>query len=311
MYSNDDYKKYLKTFTDQNVRSDGRPMHHARETTFLRGVLTRNTYGSALIRMGNTRVVAAVTLSVGRPTAASPNYGEVDVSVTMGPLCSPLLGPSGRPTTLPTMTLASAEGINSNYSSNGKTSMPTEASVLESFLRRTLLQSGILQLSDLCIQEGKSAWKILISIVCLNHDGNMEDAAFLSAVTALSNTQLPRIVISSQGVVYLKDVDDNRDNTTNNTTKLVWDTFDESKLKLQCIPVPLSIGMFDGKLLVDPSGEEELVLDGILTLIVTSQGQVVSINKPGGAFISSEDLAACLTLATSRAKEIEDAIFKL
>jgi exosome complex component RRP43 len=139
----------------------------------------------------------------------------------------------------------------------------------------------------------------------------MEDAAFLSAVTALSNTLLPRIVISSQGIVYLKDVDDNRNNTTDDTMKLAVDSFDKSTLKLRCIPVPLSIGMFDGKLLVDPSGEEELVLDGILTLIVTSQGQVVSINKPGGAFISSEDLAACLTLATARAKEIEDAIFKL
>jgi exosome complex component RRP43 len=209
------------------------------------------------------------------------------------------------------MNIASAEGMKSNNSSNGKTSMPTEASVLESFVRRTLLQSGIVELSDLCIQEGKSAWKILISIVCLNHDGNMEDAAFLSAVTALSNTQLPRIVISSQGIVYLKDVDDNRNNTTDDTMKLAVDSFDKSTLKLRCIPVPLSIGMFDGKLLVDPSGEEELVLDGILTLIVTSQGQVVSINKPGGAFISSEDLAACLTLATARAKEIEDAIFKL
>lgn len=280
-------------------------MHHARETTLLRGVLTRNTHGSSLIRIGPTRVVAAVTLSVGRPAAASPNYGEMDVSVTMGPLCSSLLGPSGRP-----MSIASVEGAGTGSSSYCK-NMPTEASVVESFLRRTLLQSGIVDLADLCIQEGKSAWKLLISIVCLNHDGNVEDAAFLSAVTALSNTQLPRIVISSQGVVYLRDEEDSNNNNITTTTKCAADSCDKVTLKLRCIPVPLSIGMFDGKLLVDPSSEEELVLDGTLTLVVTSQGQVVSINKPGGAFISSESLAACLTLATARAKEIEDAIFKL
>lgn len=263
-------------------------MHHVRETTLLKGVLTRNTYGSALVRIGNTRVVAAVTLSVGRPTAASPNHGEVDVSVAMGPLCSPLFGPLGRP-------IAFVESSRSSSSKN----LPTESSVIESFVRRTLLRSGIIELSDLCIQEGKSAWKILVSIVCLNHDGNVEDAALLSAVTALANTKLPPTIISSQGIVFIDDAAEDK-----NASRSL-------SLKLRCIPVPLTIGMFDGKFLVDPSGEEELVLDGVLTMVMTSSGQIISVNKPGGAFISPEDLSACLALATGRAKEIEQALLKL
>ena len=55
--------------------------------------------------------------------------------------------------------------------------------------------------------------------------------------------------------------------------------------------------MFDGKFLVDPSSEEEAVLDGMLTVVVISSGQVVSLNKTGGTFILLEDMAACLMFA--------------
>lgn len=270
--------KFLKTFTDQNVRSDGRTMHRVRETTLLKGVFARNTYGSALVRIGNTRMVAGVTLMVGRPSAACPTHGEMDVSVTMGALCSPYLGPSGRP-------------VDNNSS---RKNLPTEASVIESFVQRTLVRSGIVELSDLCIQEGKSAWKLVVSIVCLNHDGSIEDASLLAALTALSDTKLPPAAISKNGVVSIMPHD--------STSDLL------RPLKLRCIPIPLTIGMFDGKFLVDPSCEEEAVLDGMLTVVMTSRGQVVSVNKPGGAFISLEDLAACLTFATGRAKEMENAL---
>jgi exosome complex RNA-binding protein Rrp42 (RNase PH superfamily) len=81
---------------------------------------------------------------------------------TVGALCSPYLGPSGRP-------------VDNNSS---RKNLPTEVSVMESFVQRTLVRSGIVELSDLCIQEGKSAWKSVVSIVCLNHDG-IEDASLL------------------------------------------------------------------------------------------------------------------------------------
>ena len=282
------FQKYLKTFTDENVRPDGRPMHRVRETTIVQGVLTRNTYGSALVRIGDTRVVAGVTLLVGRPAAAYPNHGEMEVSVTVGPLCSPQFGPSGRP-----VLVDGGGGVGRN--------IPTDASTVESFVQRTLLRSGIVDLSDLCIQEGKCAWKLRVSIVCLNHDGNIEDAALLSAVTALSDTKLPATVISSDGIVSIANDSENDEDGKN--------LLSSRPLKLRYVPVPLTIGMFDGKLLVDPSSEEETVLDGLLTVVMTATGQVVTVNKPGGECISPEDLAACMTLATGRAKEIESAIY--
>jgi len=67
--------------------------------------------------------------------------------------------------------------------------------VIESFVQRTLVRSGIVELSDLGIQEGKIAWKLVVSIVCLNHDGNIEDASLLAALTALSDTKLPPTAI--------------------------------------------------------------------------------------------------------------------
>jgi len=82
-----DPKGYLRKFTDSNVRPDARPLHAARPTTVVCSVLTRNSRGSSLIRLGKTQVLTAATLTIGRPPAALPKFGEIDVTLSIGPLC--------------------------------------------------------------------------------------------------------------------------------------------------------------------------------------------------------------------------------
>merc|ERR1739845_319313 len=72
-------------------------------------------------------------------------------------------------------------------------------------------------------------------------------------------------------------------------------------LSLKIIPVSLTVGIFHGKMLVDPTLEEESVCDGNVTIVVDasslkfSSGQpdidgiVLNIQKNGVAMISSKE----------------------
>jgi exosome complex component RRP43 len=45
----------------------------------------------------------------------------------------------------------------------------------------------IVDLADLCIEEGKAVWSLYADIVCINYDGNILDASFLALVCALKD----------------------------------------------------------------------------------------------------------------------------
>ncbi|KAL7489317.1 hypothetical protein ACHAW6_015073 [Cyclotella cf. meneghiniana] len=112
---------YLREFTSRNVRPDGRPFVSSRPVFIQRGVLNRNSYGSAMVTLGGsgsgnydgkensdgmsgdasiggscTRVIAGCTLLVGRPSASTPHHGDIDVFVSASPLSGPRFDLGGR-----------------------------------------------------------------------------------------------------------------------------------------------------------------------------------------------------------------------
>mmetsp|Transcript_43059 Transcript_43059/g.51672 ORF Transcript_43059/g.51672 Transcript_43059/m.51672 type:complete len:302 (+) Transcript_43059:81-986(+) len=282
-----DPRAHLKHYTSHNVRPDGRTLHAVRPTTVLHSVVPRNTRGSALIRLGQTRVMAATTLLVGQPSASRPDCGSLEITCALGPVCSPQYNEMGR--------VNMGEGDDQN-----KIPM-ADASTIESFVQRTLSSSGMINYSDLCITPNKFAWKIRVSIVCLNHDGNVEDAALLAAVAALGDTTLPSTILNEQtGLIETTPSSGN-----------------QKPLKLHCIPIPLTIGYFDNILMADPTLDEESVLDSMVTIVMSSTnedgedgGHLISVNKPGGRSMTARDLGACMQMALGRVKEMELLISK-
>lgn len=260
------------------------------------------------MRMGETQAVAAVTLLVGHPGHATPNRGEIDVALNLSPLCGPKYNIAGGRMTSGETAEAGGGGGGGGVSGVGgedtttgtmnATAAPADPLAIESYVRRTLRTSGIIDPKDLCIEVGKSAWKVRISIVILNHDGNIEDVALLSAVAALADTALPRTIIDDAGDGTVRIVSSgNEENASENGTKL----------QIHNIPVPLTIGVFDGKLLVDPCGMEEEVLQGTVTVVINArkENEILSLNKTGFVLLSPEDMAACVHMGFGRAKEME------
>mmetsp|Transcript_16436 Transcript_16436/g.47205 ORF Transcript_16436/g.47205 Transcript_16436/m.47205 type:complete len:316 (+) Transcript_16436:2496-3443(+) len=296
-----DPRGVLRSFTTKNTRPSGRQHAAARATTIVPSVVPRNTYGSSLVRLGDTQILTAVTLLVGVPGPSTPDEGDCVVSLTVSPICGRGYNLSGR--------VIEGEGGGGGGSGgtsstdNGGSVSKANPSSIESHLQRVVRTSGLIDFSALGIISGKAAFRVKIGCVVLNDAGNLFDAGLLGCVSALIDTRLPRTRINDKaspgdgGMVQFVAGDD-VGNCGSGGAKL--------KLNVDKIPIPLTIAMFDDKLLVDPDDEEEGVLDGTLTVVVNFMGGIVSMDKRGRTIVTAEQLAACVHMAHGRAKEIRD-----
>jgi len=101
---------------------------------------------------------------LGPPKADEPKQGFLIINADLPPLCSSRIRPGS----------------------------PTEkGQVLSAFLSDIAIQSGIINLENLCIETDKLVWTLYCDIICLNYDGAMEDACFASLVGALLTGNTP------------------------------------------------------------------------------------------------------------------------
>mmetsp|Transcript_4416 Transcript_4416/g.9227 ORF Transcript_4416/g.9227 Transcript_4416/m.9227 type:complete len:287 (-) Transcript_4416:82-942(-) len=174
----DPRKHLIDRLESGDKRSDGRGLRGHRPTSIAKGIL-RDCAGSALVTLGGTKIIAAITLEVGRPPASHPQRGEIDVSLSVANTCRP--SPYGRDDTY-------------------------DVGSAESFVRRTLRSSSCVDREGLCISEGRSSWKVRADVVCLCDDGNLADVALVAAVAALSGARIPEVDVSeNDGVVRIKE----------------------------------------------------------------------------------------------------------
>lgn len=136
--------EYYRKFVSQDVRPDGRRLLDMRNPHVQTGPIT-TADGSAVARIGRTAVMAAVHLEVTSPGIHSPNLGDIDIKISLWPLCSP-----------DKYTIGSA---------------PDESFALSNFLFRTITTSGVIDMSSLCIKKGELVWTVRCDVLVLDNDG--------------------------------------------------------------------------------------------------------------------------------------------
>jgi len=229
------------------------------------------------------------------------------VSVNFSPICGKRYNIHGRIS-------HNEEGSGSGRAVTSAAANASDPQVIESFVKRTVLGSGIVDLQDLCLEEGKSAWKVHISCVVVNHDGNVIDAVLLGCVAALQNLKLPATKFISSS----DSQEDGRVQIIFPESEEMENCLGRRQLTLKMIPVPLTIGVFEGKLLVDPTMAEETVCEGMITVVVDaltsgddsgnkSNAAVLCVQKTGSG-ISVEKLALCVQLCFGRAEEMKQVL---
>ena len=154
----------LLSTLNSGKRYDGRDLEEMRKLQIQTDVI-QTAEGSALAKLGETRVLVATKFDIVKPFADRPKEG---VMVTNGehlPVASPTFEPGP----------------------------PDEYSVeMARVVDRTIRSAECIDLKSFCVKEEK-VLGLYIDIYVLNHSGNYTDAAAAAATAALMNTKLPKI----------------------------------------------------------------------------------------------------------------------
>ncbi|MFC1722702.1 exosome complex protein Rrp42 [Nanoarchaeota archaeon] len=156
-------KNEIISLLGKGTRLDGRkPLEH-RDVQVEVGVV-KNADGSARVKIGETEVLAGITMEIMKPYSDSPDVGSLMVNVELYPMSNPEFE-SGPPS--------------------------ITAIELARVTDRCIRESKMLDVKKLCVTAGEKIWMVVIDVCTINVDGNLFDAVPLAALAALKNCVFP------------------------------------------------------------------------------------------------------------------------
>ena len=167
-------REFIEDILRKGERLDGRAFDEYRKIEIEANVVPAKAEGSALVRVGDTSVVAGVKVLVGEPYPDAPDEGVTMVTAEMSPIASPLfeLGP------------------------------PKEDAIeLARIVDRGVRESETVDAKGLCIQEGKKVYMVFADVYPLEYDGNLIDASSIAVNAALLTTKYPEMKMEDGKVV--------------------------------------------------------------------------------------------------------------
>ncbi len=212
--------------------------------------------GSAYVRIGKTQVIVGVKMGTGTPFADTPNEGVLMVNAEFSPIASP----------------------------NFETGPPSEDAIeLARIVDRGIRESKCIEMDKLVITPGEKVWIVFVDIFVLDHQGNLQDAASLAAISALLNARIPKFDPIAG--------------------KIVQGEY-EGKLPIGKKPVTVTVCKVGDKLFVDPTLEEEPVIDAKMALGFIDDDKICAIQKQGREGIEYDMLENIIDLGMRKAKEL-------
>ncbi|CAO3682649.1 unnamed protein product [Umbelopsis vinacea] len=218
-----------------------------------------------MVRIGGTTVICGIKAEVAEPRVDRPKDGYLIPNVELAPICS----------------------------ANFRPGPPSEqAQINAETINHVMETCHILDLSDLCIEEGKAVWSLYADIVCINYDGNILDASFLALICALKDLSLPKATVLPSSIVQA--------NTSQQTRPLT----------LHRLPVSSTFCVFANPkvTLSDPNDSEESLSKEIVSIILDTEGTILYVHKSGGSVCDPEMMKNCFIKARERASELDKLI---
>ncbi|MBI2545204.1 MAG: exosome complex protein Rrp42 [Candidatus Aenigmarchaeota archaeon] len=245
---------YAEELIKHGKRADNRAFDEFRDIEIKPNHIEK-AEGSAYVRIGKTQVIAGVKMGVGTPFADTPNEGVLMVNTEFSPLASPKFE-SGPPS--------------------------EDAIELARIVDRGIRESHCIEMSKLAIIPGEKVWSVFIDIFVMDHQGNLQDAAALAAITALLNTRFPKL-------------DENN--------KIITGEH-EGKLPVVKKPVSVTVCKAGDKLFVDPALDEEGIVDSKMALGFVDDDIICAIQKQGNVGIEYDMIDSIIDLGMRKAKEL-------
>jgi len=161
---------------------------------------------------------------------------------------------------------------------------PDENSIeLARVIDRGIRWSKAIALEELCAVPGKKVFVVFVDVYVLNHDGNLIDASAMASLAALLNTKMRKYEVKD-GEVEIKS--------------------GYTQLPVTDHPIAVTFAKINDKLVVDPSLEEEQVMDARLTMTTGKDGKICAIQKGGYGCLTKEQILEATEMAKGRAEEL-------
>ncbi|HUT82349.1 MAG TPA: exosome complex protein Rrp42 [Candidatus Bathyarchaeia archaeon] len=253
-------REHVKSLLDHGKRADGRRFDEYRKITIIPGYISK-AEGSAIVKIGRTKVIAGVKAQMGEPFEDTPDEGVVTATVELIPIASPSF----------------------------ESGPPRENAIeLARVTDRPIRESNCVNNDSLVIIPGKKVWVLFIDIYVLDHDGNLFDACEIAALSALRNTQLPNVKVTT-------------DENGNEVLEILETTH---PLKLDYLPLSCTFAKIGDNLIVDPILKEESTQDARITIAFTEDNRICSTQKGESGTFSLDEIKKCIDIASERTKEI-------
>ncbi len=236
--------------------------------------------GSALVKIGRSSALAGVRLEIIRPDETAPGSGQLQLNVELAPFSSADYRSSRQQ---PEYVSAVAERLSSVLlgpsatSSSGAT--PWGSSSTGSG------QEGAVQLSSLCIEEGKAAWRARLDVYILDADGCLLDVTLLAAVAALRNTRLPPVRSTKEGRYFVARRGARATGASSEQAVEAEGTGAEGEegglvagsptaVAMSCLPLSLTCCLYQQYVLVDPTADEERLAECSVSVVADQAGRL-------------------------------------
>ncbi len=165
-------RRYLTDLLAKGERMDNRGFWESRPIQIIPNVI-KKAEGSAMVKWGDTVVLAGVKTQLGSPFPDTPNNGVITVNLELSPISSPSFesGPPG-----------------------------PDAIEMARIVDRGIRESKVVPLSDpkLCVIPEKTVWILFVDIYILDDGGNLIDASALAAMVALANTRIQKVLVDEE-----------------------------------------------------------------------------------------------------------------
>jgi exosome complex component RRP42 len=142
---------------------------------------------------------------------------------------------------------------------------------------RGVRESGMIDVGKLVLQEGKWVYAVFVDVSILNVDGNLFDAVSAATVAALLTTRVSKYEV--------KEGEEPKR------------TEEKIPLPIQTVPIAVTMAKIGDYLVVDPTSEEEAVMDARITLVSDDRGNICAGQKglPGSLSVEQVIFAANTT----------------
>jgi len=161
---------------------------------------------------------------------------------------------------------------------------PDENSIeLARIVDRGIRESKAINTEKLVIDPGKKVFVVFVDIYVLNHDGNLIDASALAAMAALLNTKMGKYEVEDGEV----------------KTKPGYEP-----LPVKKHPITVTCAKIGDKLIVDPSLEEEQVMDARISIAFDDDDNICAVQKGGAGYFEPKELVEAARIAKEKATEM-------